>query len=441
MQSLAYGVSGALKTVQYSNLTQSSYTQDLMGRTASVTAANQASGTTAWASGNYAYDGAGNIRSIGADTFNYDVLSRLLSATVGHSFQGGSVTVQVGYTYDNFGNLLTRDILNDAAVQAAIGTTEAQALERRIAINAAIASSGYGPTNRLASLVLGYNSNGVVPQATVVPAYDANGNLTSDGTNTVAYDALNQAVTTNIPSDGVSPASTEYAFYDTEGERAAVVRYAGAPLTLSSASLYARSGAQVVGEVRLAYSAGQVTEDKAKAYLYAGPNLAASQEGVFVAAPATYTITASAGTGGSISPSGTVQVSQGASQTFTITPSAGYRIASVTVDGVNQGAVGSYTFSNVTSNHTISAAFSAASSYTLTVSVGTGAAGTPGTGTYTYAAGTSVGYSYALQAGYTNLTVKLDGVTVAASGTVTMNASHTLTVTATSGGGTYSIAG
>jgi RHS repeat-associated protein len=52
-----------------------------------------------------------------------------------------------------------------------------------------------------------------------------------------------------------------------------------------------------------------------------------------------------------------------------------------------------------------------------------------------------VGYSYALQAGYTNLAVKLDGATVAASGAVTMNASHTLTVTATSGGGTYSIAG
>jgi hypothetical protein len=70
-----------------------------------------------------------------------------------------------------------------------------------------------------------------------------------------------------------------------------------------------------------------------------------------------YTITASVGTGGSISPSGGVTVQSGASQTFTITPNSGYRIGSVTVDGVSQGAVTSYTFSAVTTNHTIVASF------------------------------------------------------------------------------------
>ncbi|MGD8782592.1 MAG: BACON domain-containing carbohydrate-binding protein, partial [Ignavibacteria bacterium] len=71
----------------------------------------------------------------------------------------------------------------------------------------------------------------------------------------------------------------------------------------------------------------------------------------------TYTITASAGSGGSISPSGTVSVNYGSSKTFTITPSSGYEISSVVVDGTSQGAISSYTFSNVTSNHTISASF------------------------------------------------------------------------------------
>ena len=70
-----------------------------------------------------------------------------------------------------------------------------------------------------------------------------------------------------------------------------------------------------------------------------------------------HTITASAGTGGSISPSGSVPVQDGSSQTFTITPNSGYAISNVLVDGQSVGAVRSYTFSNVRSNHTISASF------------------------------------------------------------------------------------
>jgi len=70
-----------------------------------------------------------------------------------------------------------------------------------------------------------------------------------------------------------------------------------------------------------------------------------------------YTVTASAGTGGSISPSGAITVNYGSSKSFTITANAGYKISSVTVDGSSVGAVSSYTFSNVTSNHTINASF------------------------------------------------------------------------------------
>ena len=73
--------------------------------------------------------------------------------------------------------------------------------------------------------------------------------------------------------------------------------------------------------------------------------------------PVTHTITASAGSGGSISPSGSVSVTAGGSQTFTVTPNANYNIASVTVDGVNQGAISSYTFTNVSGNHTIHVEF------------------------------------------------------------------------------------
>ncbi len=71
-----------------------------------------------------------------------------------------------------------------------------------------------------------------------------------------------------------------------------------------------------------------------------------------------YTITATAGDGGSISPSGSVSVTKGASTTFTIKADKGYYIRDVLVDGVSAGAVGNYTFSNVTAVHTISAVFS-----------------------------------------------------------------------------------
>lgn len=71
-----------------------------------------------------------------------------------------------------------------------------------------------------------------------------------------------------------------------------------------------------------------------------------------------YTITATAGEGGSITPNGDVSVKEGASQTFAITADNGYEIADVLVDGNSVGAVETYTFDEVKANHTISASFS-----------------------------------------------------------------------------------
>lgn len=70
-----------------------------------------------------------------------------------------------------------------------------------------------------------------------------------------------------------------------------------------------------------------------------------------------YTITASAGSGGAIDPAGNVRVSSGSAKTFTITANEGYIISDVLVDGESVGAVRSYTFENVKTNHTISVTF------------------------------------------------------------------------------------
>ena len=70
-----------------------------------------------------------------------------------------------------------------------------------------------------------------------------------------------------------------------------------------------------------------------------------------------YTIKATAGTGGSISPSGNVSVREGGDQTFTITPDKGYAVSNVKIDGKRIGAVKSYTFKNVRRTHTIEVIF------------------------------------------------------------------------------------
>ena len=71
----------------------------------------------------------------------------------------------------------------------------------------------------------------------------------------------------------------------------------------------------------------------------------------------TYIITAAAGANGSISPSGSVEVKEGADQTFTITADEGYEIENLKVDGSDVSAASSYTFNNVTEAHSIEAIF------------------------------------------------------------------------------------
>ena len=70
-----------------------------------------------------------------------------------------------------------------------------------------------------------------------------------------------------------------------------------------------------------------------------------------------YTIKATAGAGGSISPYGNVSVREGRDQTFTITPNKGYAVSNVKIDGKSIGAVKSYTFENVNRTHSIEVIF------------------------------------------------------------------------------------
>ncbi|MGE5180169.1 MAG: LamG-like jellyroll fold domain-containing protein [Bacteroidota bacterium] len=144
----------------------------------------------------------------------------------------------------------------------------------------------------------------------------------------------------------------------------------------------------------------------------------------------TYTITAAAGPGGSIDPSGAVAVGHGLDQSFTITPATGYHIADVLVDGSSVGAVGAYTFSNVTAPHTIAATF-AINTYTITAAAGPNGSIAPG-GVTTVTHGFDQDYFITADPGYHVLDVQVDGASVGAVATYTFLAvtgPHTIAAT------------
>jgi parallel beta-helix repeat protein len=143
------------------------------------------------------------------------------------------------------------------------------------------------------------------------------------------------------------------------------------------------------------------------------------------------TITATAGANGTISPSGAITVAPGATQIFTITPSPGYRIFDVQVDGVSQGPIRTYTFTNVLASHTISAAFELSPTFVVTASAGTGGTITP-SGALTVITGTTQTFAIAPLPGYRIVDVLVDGASQGSVSTYTFTnilADHTIAAT------------
>jgi beta propeller repeat protein len=152
----------------------------------------------------------------------------------------------------------------------------------------------------------------------------------------------------------------------------------------------------------------------------------------------TYTITATAGPGGKISPPGVTTVNMGGSQTYTITPSAGYSIADVTVGPTggtlsSVGAVSSYPISNITTNTTIAATFAPNPSYTITASAGSNGTISP-SGSVSVLGGTNKKFTIIPDLGYRVADVTVDGPSVGARTSYTfysVQADHTISATFT----------
>ena len=153
-----------------------------------------------------------------------------------------------------------------------------------------------------------------------------------------------------------------------------------------------------------------------------------------------YSLTSSINGNGTISPNGTIQKNYLESQTYTITPDANYHITSVVVDGVEQGVISLYTFSNIESNHTI-AAYTAINTHTLSITSNNGTVSkNPDASSYTY--GTSVeltatpntGYHFDNWSGDASGTSNPLNITMSSDKNITANFSiNTFTITSSAG--------
>jgi hypothetical protein len=141
-----------------------------------------------------------------------------------------------------------------------------------------------------------------------------------------------------------------------------------------------------------------------------------------------YSITAIAGTGGSISPPGITIVDHGGSQVFTITPNAGYHIVDVLINNTSVGPVSSYTASNITGDTIITASFSL---NTLTIVASAGANGSISpNGIVTVFYGNDQSFVISPAIGYHIADVLVDGISVGAVTSYTftgVTASHNIT--------------
>jgi type IV pilus assembly protein PilY1 len=144
-----------------------------------------------------------------------------------------------------------------------------------------------------------------------------------------------------------------------------------------------------------------------------------------------YTITATAGANGSISPSGAVSVTYGLNQIFSITPNIGYNIQTLTVDGSSVAVQSSYTFTNVTTNHTISAAFVIITN-NITASAGEHGSISP-SGATAVNYGSSQTFTVTPNGGYRVNQVLVDGVTASLTNNAytfsNVTGAHTISVT------------
>ena len=276
--------------------------------------------------------------------------------------------------------------------------------------------------------------NGATQKFTMTPAagYRVQSVLV-DGTSVGAQGIYNF---TNVTADHTISVTFELDNYTLSS-----IAYAGGSITPAGDVIVAKGGTQtytIAPETGYMISRVVVdtTIDLGAVTSYTFTNITANHTIKAYFQVITNAITASAGSNGSISPSGSVSVSYGGSQTFTIAPAmAGYHVADVLVDGLSQGAITSYTFTNVTAAHTIAATFAENPTYTITApdDMVSGQHGSISpAGISTVLGGTGKLFTITPDAGYHIVDVLVDGVSIGATTSYTfvnVQANHTISAT------------
>jgi hypothetical protein len=211
------------------------------------------------------------------------------------------------------------------------------------------------------------------------------GQITSNCTVTAAFAANSYTITASAGSNGtISPSGSVSA------NSGSTHQFTVTPKTSYTASVGGTCGGSLSGNT---YTTNPITANCTVSASFAP----------------TYTIAASANGNGSISPSGSVVVQKGSGQVFTITPVADYKISNVSVDGKWIGATSSYTFSDVASNHRITAHF-APIKLSITATTQSGGSISP-TGTTSVLEGTNAAYTITPARQYILSDVLVDGKT------------------------------
>ncbi|MBI3634213.1 MAG: hypothetical protein HY228_01180 [Candidatus Yonathbacteria bacterium] len=158
-------------------------------------------------------------------------------------------------------------------------------------------------------------------------------------------------------------------------------------------------------------------------------------DAAFVQITPTYTITSTTGTNGTISPLGATILLQGADQTYTITPTSGYVVDTLTVDSVSIATTTSYTFTNAQANHAIAVTFSLIppppGTFAITATAGANGGVSP-TGVTIVTQGNSQTYTITPSSGYSIGTLTVDTVSIATSTSYTftnVQTNHTIEAT------------
>jgi len=279
-------------------------------------------------------------------------------------------------------------------------------------------------------------ANGTISPGTTAPAYGGN------QTFSITPDAGYAVASLTVDGGSVAPA-TSYTFYNVTAPHTLTASYA--PISTTITVTQAANGTISPGTTAPAYGGSQtfsITPDTgyavatltvdggsvAPATSYTFTNVTATHTLTATYAPITTTITVTQTTNGTISP-GTIAPAYGGSQTFNITPATGYAVATLTVDGGSVAPATSYTFTNVTAPHTLTATYAP---IPTTITVAQTVHGTISPGTTAPAYGTDQAFSITPDTGYAVASLTVDGgpVTPAASYTFhNVTATHTLTAT------------